>query len=478
MKNFTRLFFLLFPFSLHAQLYSDASNNLPDNGAKGPSMDVRAVDVDGDGDLDIVLANEFQPNTILLNDGNAVFTNGTVGSLPQPNHDSEDVAIADFNNDGHIDLVFCSEDDVNLGGNNVHEYYWGNGMGMFTNANIQLPDSEANAVIAADFNTDGFMDLIFGNNGTTGFLQNDGNGTFTSVNVASSIARTTQDLAIADVDGDGDNDLFEGNEDGNILWINIGSGQYADETAERLPQGLNIETRKVAFGDVDADGDVDIFLSNVEFITGKNRQNRLFLNDGNGFFTDATFDRLPIDFDHTIDAIFEDVDLDSDLDIVVCNVFGAPIKIYVNDGNGFFENMTSDILGQNYYRDALGVIAADFNGDGFRDIYICDRNNPNNNNKDLLLLREPITPVFEKGNIANSIIVYPNPAADFIFIKTNNTIKNPMQVFNISGKKIMGINAEYMADNVFKININKRNLASGLYFFKIGGIKKRVFINN
>lgn len=100
MKHLT--FFLLLPLFSHAQLYTNASNNLPDNGAMGQTMDVRAADLDGDGDLDIVLANEFQPNTILLNDGNGVFTNGTAGNLPQENHDSEDVAIADFN-----DLYIC-----------------------------------------------------------------------------------------------------------------------------------------------------------------------------------------------------------------------------------------------------------------------------------------------------------------------------------------------------------------------------------
>ena len=53
-------------------------------------MDVRAVDIDGDEDLDIILANEFQGNTILSNDGNGNFYQTPLsGNLPQPIHDSE-----------------------------------------------------------------------------------------------------------------------------------------------------------------------------------------------------------------------------------------------------------------------------------------------------------------------------------------------------------------------------------------------------
>ena len=78
------------------------------------------------------------------------------------------------------------------------------------------------------------------------------------------------------------------NEDGNKLLINDGNGVFSDESSIRLPQGLNIETRKVAFGDVDGDEDLDAFLSNVMFIPGKDRQNRLFINDGNGNFSDST----------------------------------------------------------------------------------------------------------------------------------------------------------------------------------------------
>ncbi len=430
---------LLFSISLTAQLYTNASNNLPANGAQGQSMDVQAADIDGDDDLDIILANEFQANTILINDGNANFTNETTGNLPQENHDSEDVAIADFNDDGFLDLVFCSEDDVNLGIVNVHEYYLGNGLGTFAIADFQLPDSESNAVIHADLNGDTFADLLFGNKGATSVLINSGNGSFAlENNRVPQLNKTTQDLAMADIDNDGDLDLFEGNENGNALFINDGNGFFSDETASRLPQGLNLETRKVSFGDIDGDQDLDIFLSNVEFIPGKDRQNRLFLNDGNGVFSDITESNLPADNDHTIDAIFEDVDFDNDLDIIVCNVFGGPIRLYQNDGNGKFEDQTLQVFGQFFQRDALGVIARDFNGDGLNDLYICDRKTQNSNNKDLLLLRNMLSAQDDQisSQQAFDFTLSPNPVStkEKLNIQFNRFIPDSLTINNISGK--------------------------------------------
>ena len=474
MKKITLFIFLSLPFLAFSQLFTDASNQLPDNGAKGQSMDVRAADIDGDGDFDIILANEFQPNTILLNDGTGTFSNGTSGNLPQVVHDSEDVAIADFNNDGFLDLVFCSEDDVNLGTINVHEFYLGDGEGGFTTAAFLLPDSEANAVVSIDINNDTLPDLLFGNDGGTGVLINNGDGTFNIENDrVPQINRTTQDLALADIDNDGDLDLFEGNENGNLLHINDGLGEFTEESGLRLPQGLNIETRKVTFGDVDGDNDLDVFLSNVAFIPGKNRQNRLFLNNGEGIFSDATASNLPEDNDHTIDAIFEDVDLDGDLDLIVCNVFGGPIKLYENNGEGSFSNSTLDILGQNYFRDALGVIAEDFNGDGFRDIYICDRKTAQTNNKDVLLLRNPVTSVNEDVP-EKQVTLFPNPVQDYFYLQTGEVLSDSLTISDAQGRTMAAVLPQLQQEGVYYCQVG--NLPAGIYFVSIGSIRKKVII--
>lgn len=361
-------------------LFTDISERLPDVGSHGASMDVKAVDINDDGHLDVILANEFQANTILINDGKGNFINESEKRLPQVVHDSEDIAAADFNGDGLVDLVFCSEDDK------VHEYYLNQGQGIFKEAAFKLPNSEANAVIAADFNNDKKMDLLLGNNGQSLILINQGNGDFKEEpNRLPIIKKVTQDVALIDMDKDGDMDLFLANEDGNLLYKNNGKGYFTDCTTTHLPQqNDDLETRKIALSDVDRDGDMDVFLANVNFLGTKNPQNRLYINNGKGKFTDETSQRLPKDEDHTIDAIFEDVNNDKIPDLILGNVFGGPIKAFTNNGKGVFSDATETIFGKKII-DALGVIAADFDGDGLNEIYFCDRNNPIINNKDVLL---------------------------------------------------------------------------------------------
>ncbi|MEZ4684645.1 MAG: T9SS type A sorting domain-containing protein [Bacteroidia bacterium] len=470
------LIFLLLPSLLCAQLFEDASNQLPDNGAKGQTMDVQAADIDGDGDLDIILANEFQANTILLNDGKANFSLAPAGTLPVKIADSEDVAVADYDGNGTLDLVFCSEDDINLSRTDVHEFYLNDGQGNFALTTFRLPDSEANAVIQADMNGDGLPDLLFGNNGPTGLLINNGDSTFSpDTSRIPQISRTTQDLGLADVDGDGDLDLFEANENGNLLFIQDSSGNFTNESNARLPQNSNIESRKVSFGDVDNDGDLDIFLSNVEFITGKDRHNKLWINDGKGFFTDRSRVQLPFDNDHTIDAIFEDVDLDGDLDIVVANVFGGNIKLYENDGSGRFFDATTAVLGQQFFRDALGVIAADLNGDGLRDLYICDRRMQQSNNKDLLLLRKAITSKLDEKD-SHALIVFPNPVTDHINLICPKPAPDSLDIFDLHGKQLLSLPLNRLGRNQYQADIRKTGLGPGTYVVKVGDRQRVVTV--
>ena len=74
-------------------------------------MDAAAADFDNDGDWDILIANEHRPNIMLINEGKGKFANESANRIPQVNHDSEDIGIADFDHDGDLDIVVVSEDD-------------------------------------------------------------------------------------------------------------------------------------------------------------------------------------------------------------------------------------------------------------------------------------------------------------------------------------------------------------------------------
>ncbi len=471
---------------LSAQFYEDASDQLSENGARRQSMDVVVADLNGDLYPDVVLANEFQGNTILINDGQGNFSDGSAG-LPQLSKDSEDVAPADYDRDGDIDLIFCSEDNINLGETNVHEFYLNDGQGNFTPAAYKLPDSEANAVISLFINQDTFPDIILGNKGQNILLINNGNGSFRdeTEDRLPSIFDVTQDIQSADIDGDDDLDLIVGNEDSNRLLINDGNGFFSDESGMRLPAGVNPETRKITVADVNGDKYPDLFLSSVAFIPGRDIQDRLYLNDGDGFFTDVTSTNLPPDAIHTLDGVFDDADGDGDLDLftVGLDIVGqsTPVRALLNNGQGVFTDATEEVLGGFYLIQGLGIIATDLNGDDLKDIYACDRKDNTSNRKDVLLLKKKLTNNTEDYHVSGawSFSLYPNPATTSFRVSTAEALKGQPQFFlyDASGKDLGALTPvafeegkTWTFSSLSLVNLPGRfetSLVTGKYFLKI-----------
>ena len=348
-------------------------------------MDAAAVDLDEDGDLDLVLPQEWRPNIILINDGSGAFARrpdafpeARPQELIRPEQapdwllkDTEDVSIADFNGDGILDIVMVVEDDIKFGRTSVHQYYLGRSDGSYERVYDQLPDTEANAVAHGDANGDGALDLFVSGAAQDVLLINDGAGRFTD-ETETRIPRegaTAQDAEFFDADGDGDVDLVLGLEGGHALWINTGTGVFIDESRERLPVPGNIEARKVTPQDVDGDGDLDLYFAHVSW-QGRDAQDRLFINDGKGVFADETADRLGPEDGLTLDAKFADLDGDGDPDLVLGN--GGSIQIYTNDGSGRFANVTQAALGDggNVSGTSITIELADFNGDTRPDIFV------------------------------------------------------------------------------------------------------------
>jgi len=369
-------------------LYDNVTaTHLPATGLQGLSMDAGVADLDADGDLDIVVANEFEPNILLLNDGSGRFRLASA-ELPRASHDSEDVGIADFDGDGDLDVVIVSEDDQ------TNELYLNEGGTTFSAAGDRLPVAGiSNAVIVADLNGDRAPDILIGNNGQNNVLINDGEGHFTDETTGRlpQVEDVTQDLELGDADGDGDPDLIVGNEDRNRLMINDGSGIFTDESAARIPlREAPEETREADFGDVDGDGALDLFFANTAaFVEGALRQNRLLINDGAGHFSDESAERLPTDEDRSFEGDILDIDGDGDLDIITGNSNEpnfrgkSPYRVLLNDGQGRFRDGTDEVFPPGVEGSGFDAEFADFNGDGKPDLYLSGRGTP-----DLLLFRK------------------------------------------------------------------------------------------
>lgn len=354
-------------------------------GRLGRSMDAEPVDIDADGDPDWVVAKEFGANVVLVNDGTGRFTDGSDARLPRGVHDSEDVAAADFDGDGDVDLVSVSEDDAR------HELYLNDGRGFFADTSDRIPVATvANAVQVIDLDDDGDADLVIGNAGPNTALRNDGTAHFSdaTADILPPGDETTQDLAFGDVDADGDADLVEANEDGNRLLLNNGSGRFAVAPAGRLPlPPAGEETRGVELGDVDGDGDLDVFFANVTFARQRPPQDRLLFNDGAGGFRDVTATHLPAAALNTAGAALADLDGDDAPDLALAYAFGGNHAIWRNDGTGRFTDVTADLVPVPVRGDGVAVATADVDRDGLVDIYLT-----NYTGRDFLLAGERSTP--------------------------------------------------------------------------------------
>lgn len=360
------------------QLFEDATvEHLPTSALTGLSMDAAVADLDGDGYLDIVIANEFRPNILLAGEAGGTFRDAS-DRLPAAERDSEDVGIADFDLDGDLDIVVVTEDDT------VNEYYLNDGTGTFEDAGDRWPvEGTSNAVVVVDLNGDDAPDLLVGNNGQNRALINDGTGRFTDETARRLPSRedVTQDVEFGDADGDGDLDLIVANEDDNVLLLNDGTGVFSVSEGAIPLLDVPEETREADWGDVDGDGDLDLLFANVRlFVDDARRQNRLLINDGAGRFQDATMGRIPIDDQSSLDGDLLDLDGDGDLDIVTANVLfdgesikSAPFGILLNDGGGRFSDVTRSALPSIITGRGLDAETGDFNADGRPDLFLCSR---------------------------------------------------------------------------------------------------------
>lgn len=341
------------------------------------ALDLALLDVDGDGDLDAVLALESQPNRLYLNDGTGklawkrdVFVN--------KNHDTEHVRIADFNGDNIMDIIFVAEDDQQ------HEYYLGMKNGSFNDVSNRLPaKSEGNGLDVGDVNGDGLPDVVVGNSGTNGqnFLWiNDSKrpGYFLEATLKAlpQLNDATQSIKLADLDGDGDLDMVVGNEiPPNRLLINDGHGVFTESQLD-LPEPLH--TREVLVFDADMDGDLDIVFANLTSNGGqweKDPRTRLLINDGKANFEDKTKSKMPSGKISTYAAASMDFDGNGSPDLLLSAIMippfeGQQMRAYKNDGKANFTDFTAEVIPEITSGRSWGIAIGDMNGDGIKDVLI------------------------------------------------------------------------------------------------------------
>jgi hypothetical protein len=229
---------------------------------------------------------------------------------------------------------------------------------------------------AADYDGDGDIDLFVGFNGTANRLYRNDKGTFADVAVAAGLAdaRATRAAAWGDFDGDGDADLLIGFAPGGGSVLRLyrnDRGRFVDVTPEAGVAVAAGAVRQPVWIDVDADGDLDLY---VGF---RDRADALFRNDG-GRFHDVAAEIGLADTRKTVGAVWFDYDEDGDLDLYAAHMDGDANALYRNDGGRFTDVAEQAGLawGGRAPRDAAnGTVrpcAADVDGDGRFDLFMAN----------------------------------------------------------------------------------------------------------
>jgi hypothetical protein len=326
------------------------------------------ADADGDGDGDIFQAGRSDGVWITANDGKGSFTDPR---LIRPEGDPTDVSsvvVRDLDGDGKLDLFLGTTSKK------PSQLLLGDGNNGFTPSLSALPPlfGTDQRAIALDIDGDGDIDLVTVGSAPTAdappgvaLLTNDSQGMFIDVAFEHlpGGAFGATGVAAGDVDGDGDVDLFfSADQEACRLYLNDGHGIFQRAAPDAIPYDPAPGAGAPALGDLDGDGSLDIYLPTAT-------QDRVLFNDGKGRFVDLTDVRLGPESGAGKSVALADLDLDGHLDAVVVERPGR-LRLYRNDGTGRLFDYSGEIAGNSADLRNADVAVGDLDGDGDEDIFV------------------------------------------------------------------------------------------------------------
>ena len=337
--------------------------------AVGSGMGAATADYDNDGWIDLYVTS-LGSNRMFRNNGDGTFSDVTTKTGTGDTRWSTSATFVDYDQDGWLDLFVAH----------------------YVNFSLDMKRACFSAGSARDYCNPSVYDPV-----PDRLLHNNRDGTFSDVSVRAGITRSSgRGLGVlaADFNADGWTDLYVANDgDPNQLWINNHGASFVDEgllagvalSRAGMPQG----SMGIDAGDVDGDGDDDLFVTNLD-----NESNTLYVNVGRGLFEDRTVERGVFKLGLTgFGTHFIDVDNDGWLDLVVVN--GAvrhlasqvqrgdpyPLKqpkvFFRNDGGRRFVDATAQAgAAFETLEVSRGLSMGDLDNDGDSDLVIFNNSGP------------------------------------------------------------------------------------------------------
>jgi hypothetical protein len=340
------------------------------------SRSINLVDVNNDGADDVFITNgpsDGAPNFLYLNNGAGEFV--AVYNDPIVNDTSafDGATFADADNDGDLDAFVVTW----YGLRNYFYRNQGDGTFLLEPENISGSFGTYSETAAwGDADLDGYVDIYVTNSAGTKknlFFFNDASLGFDQVMDGDLVndAYYSRGVNWVDYDNDGNPDLFVCNESNqkNNLYRNEGEGQFT-MVEDVGPTTGQFGSMSSSWGDIDNDGDLDLFIANSEYFGEQN--NQLFLNNDDGTFTEVADMEVVTDGGCSYSSGFADYDNDGDLDLFVTNGYcsGEIVNfLYRNDGSGYFER---DLLALPNYSTpcSFGAAWSDLDNNGFQDLVV------------------------------------------------------------------------------------------------------------
>ena len=300
------------------------------------------------------------------------FTNAS-NLLPDTYNSGGCVGFADLDGDGYDDLIVLDQS------NTLHTLYQ-TPAGTFTDYNLgEVSGASQWGMCVADFDNDGHKDVFSGGSYDGVFVQKiTAPGVHTSMELVNG-SMFMQACNWVDIDNDGLLDVFGCHDDAlSRMWKGAEDGSLepelfmdlTDYDLQDYPGNDHSGNYGTVWTDFDSDGDIDLFIAKCrQFVNDPNdprRINQLWVNDGNGGWTEEALERGLVLYEQSWTTDFADIDNDGDFDCLATN-HSSTIKLLENDGTGYFTDITegSGLEVSGFF---LQAKMDDFDNDGFVDL--------------------------------------------------------------------------------------------------------------